>query len=63
MKIRKQYVLVVNQLLATIIYKRNPSYNDTCSDSIVDVWYCNFKDLKHNLKIMEKKGFHIMKVN
>ena len=61
MKIRKHYVMVVNSLLKTVIYKRRSSYNDTCRDSIVDVWDCNFSQLKGNLKIMNNKGFHILK--
>jgi len=63
MKIRKHYVMIVNSLLNTVIYKRKSSYNDTCRDSIVDVWDCNFSELKDNLKIMNNKGFHILKGN
>ena len=36
MKIRNQYVMVINSLLKTVIYKRSTNYNDTCRDSIVD---------------------------
>lgn len=61
MKIRKKYVMVVNTLLETVIYKRKTNYNDTCSDSIVDVYDCDFNQLKSNLKIMNKKGFQILK--
>ena len=63
MKIQKYYVMVVNPLLKTVIYKRKSNYNDTCIDSIVDVWDCNFSQLKDNLKIMNNKGFHIIKGN
>jgi hypothetical protein len=63
MKIRKHYVMIVNPLLNTVIYKRKSNYNDTCHDSIVDVWDCNFSELKDNLKIMNNKGFHILKGN
>ena len=55
--------MIVNPLLNTVIYKRKSNYNDTCHDSIVDVWDCNFSELKDNLKIMNNKGFHILKGN
>jgi hypothetical protein len=55
--------MVVNPLLKTVVYKRRTNYNDTCRDSIVDVWDCNFNDLKSNLKIMNNKGFQILKGN
>lgn len=55
--------MVVNPLLKTVIYKRKSNYNDTCINSIVDVWDCNFSQLKDNLKIMNNKGFHIIKGN
>ena len=51
--------MIVNPLLKTVIYKRKTKYNDTCRDSIVDVWDCNFNDLISNLKIMNNKGFQI----
>jgi hypothetical protein len=63
MKTRKNYVMIVNPLLKTVIYKRRTNYNDTCRDSIVDVWDCNFNNLKSNLKIMSNKGFQILKEN
>ena len=55
--------MIVNPLLATVIYRRKSTHNDICSDSIVDVWDCNFTELKSNLKILEKKGFTILKGN
>ena len=55
--------MIVNPLLKTVIYKRKSSYNDTCRDSIVDVWDCNFNQLKDNLNNMNNKGFHILKGN
>jgi hypothetical protein len=61
MKVRKRYVMIVNPLLKTVIYKRKSNYNDTCYNSIVDVWDCNFNQLKDNLKIMDKKGFQLLK--
>lgn len=63
MKLRSKYVMVVNPLLKTVIYKRDSNYNDTCKDSIVDVWDCNFNQLKHNLNVMYRKGFQILKGN
>jgi hypothetical protein len=63
MKIRKNYVMVVNLLLKTVIYKRKSTYNDSCHDSIIDVWDCNFNELKDNLKIMNDKGFQLLKGN
>ena len=63
MKVRKNYVMVVNPLLKTVIYKKKASYNDICFNSILDVWDCNFSQLKNNLKIMHNKGFHVLKGN
>ncbi len=63
MKIRKHYVMVVNTLLGTVTYSRKSNYNDTCYDSIVDLWDCNFTELKSNLKNLAKKGFIIIKGN
>lgn len=63
MKIRKHYVMVVNSLLATATYKRKSNYNDTCYDSIVEVWDCSLSELKSNLKNLAKKGFTILKGN
>jgi len=61
MKIRKNYVLVVNPLLDTATYKRKSSVWDTHTDSIVDVWDCNLSDLKFNLKSLMNRGYTIFK--
>jgi hypothetical protein len=55
--------MIINCILRTVTYKRKTNYNDTCYDSIVDVWDCDFNQLKNNLEILNSKGFHILKGN
>jgi hypothetical protein len=61
MKVRKSYVMVVNPMLMTVTYRRKASLLDTCRASIVDVWDCNFSELRDNLKILNNRGFHILR--
>lgn len=61
MKIRKKYILVINPLLMVAYYKKTASDIDVSRDSIVDVWDCTLGELKRNIRILERKGFHCLK--
>ena len=48
-------------MLGVVRYKRTASDTDLDYDSILDIWDCNFNDLKSNLKLLEMRGFIILK--
>lgn len=52
MKIRRNYVLTINSLLGIAVFSRNATFNELSEDSIVEIYYCNFSELKYNLKLL-----------
>lgn len=60
MKIRKKYVLCINDMLKVAYYKKTASSNDISMDSILDIWDCSFNELKQNIKVLESRGYHCL---
>lgn len=63
MKVRKNYVLYVNEMLGTASFGNNRFGNRISNATIGKIFDCTLSELKHNIKVLSKKGYSILKMN
>ena len=63
MKVRKNYVLYVNNMLGTACYGNSKFGLRISNATIGSVFDCTLTELKNNIKILSEKGYTISKRN
>jgi len=63
MKIRKNYILFMNPMLKTAYYGGYKFSKRISKATLGHIYDCSFSELKHNIKILENRGYTISKRN
>jgi len=63
MKVRKEYVLYVNQMLGIGVFGNNKFNRRVVNYTIGTLFYCSLSDLKYNIRQLTCRGYQIIKQN
>ena len=63
MKIRKKYVLYINDMLGTAYFGNSSFSARIAHASIGEIIDCTLSELKHNIRLLLKRGYKVSKRN